>query len=223
MVTLTRLVAPRTVLMLFALAVAETAPPQLVAKVTWMLAGVMVPLGKPEPTTFTLSTPATPLSGVVQVVRFTVGTEAEALCTAARQHASNASGRTFCFRTRTRRTLGRVIATPRRQVASSVHAPGSGTLAAVPVVAVIRPKSPSTRLGESENVTLNDELIVTGPTPLTLILVVLNVPVSVASFGLGFVPPIGMMPPLKDSPSEPSVIGRTEGLAGAILEIDLET
>jgi hypothetical protein len=71
-------------------------------------------------------------------------------------------------------------------------------------VALITAVSPSFKKGESARKIVKLEAIVTIPDPAFTI-VGLKVPVNVASIGTGFVPPIGLAVPLKDSPSGASV------------------
>ncbi|HEX6894816.1 MAG TPA: hypothetical protein VF146_06065, partial [Bryobacteraceae bacterium] len=81
---------------------------------------------------------------------------------------------------------------------------GSGTVDAVPVVALMIAKSPSFRAAPGPELTIVDvkvERMLSVDPSFNVIEVGLNVPVKVASVGLGLEPPMAMVPPLKDSPS----------------------
>jgi hypothetical protein len=85
-------------------------------------------------------------------------------------------------------------------VANGTKLLGSGTAV---VVALIKAKSPSTRLSGAEGriVELNMELMLSVDPSFKLRVRGLNEPVRVALVGCGLLPPIGITPPSHESPS----------------------
>jgi hypothetical protein len=96
---------------------------------------------------------------------------------------------------------------PPSPVIIKIQVLGSGTGAVDPVVAKMTARSPSLRVRPEEGVIIavKDGLIVWVVPSFSVMLRGLKVPVSVASVGRGFAPPIGIVPPLKEMPSAAKV------------------
>lgn len=193
-------------LIVLAVVEAATAPPQLNEKFTVTLPGAIGIDGKPEPVMFTCERPATPLSGAVQVFRWTCANDGDADNVIASATIANGNTDLLIERARFLR-LTKII--PPSPVIIKIHVLGSGTVGGGvdPVVAKMTAKSPLLRVVPKEGVivALKDELIVCVEPSFSVIVSGLKVPVRVASVGSGFAPPIGITPPLKEIPSAASV------------------
>ena len=166
---------------------------------------MIVPAGKPEPVTFTLFTPETPLLGAVHWFSFTAAF-ATPNWLAAKQATRKIAGNPLRREKDDRRNLFRSGIRHSSADPINTAVPGSGTLPPVPRVASMTAKSPSDNVVPVDGaiVALKFAEIVAEEPSLRVMLSGLNDPVKVAPVGVGLVPPTGIGLPSNEMPSGPS-------------------